>query len=99
MEIIALENELEKVNKLRVKHVNRYQLSGLMEKVERGIVTFLKIDDQERVMRFESRDIWDDKDVHTQYLTVFDLDINEFRKVNLTTVRELVTESFIYKIS
>ncbi|MHA2065311.1 MAG: hypothetical protein ACXABY_13125 [Candidatus Thorarchaeota archaeon] len=97
-EINALKRELDKVLNKRTAVIKRVQLSGLMELAKRGVVTFIKINGDIRVMEFEPRHIWDPKDLHTKYLTVYDLRVNDFRKVNLETVIEVEVENVIYKV-
>jgi hypothetical protein len=82
----------------RIAIIKRVQLSGLMELAKRGVVTFVKINGDMRVMEFEPRHIWDTKDLHTKYLTVYDFGVNDFRKVNLETVTEVEVEDVIYKV-
>jgi hypothetical protein len=99
-EIIKERQKAEKRERLTLKRriVKRVQLSGLMEKVEKGVVTFTKLNRQTRVMHFEPRDVWNKRDLETQFLTVFDLEKGDFRKVNLETVTEVRTDDTVYQV-
>ena len=92
---------IERKAKVKIVRTKRAQVSGLMERLKRGTVTFIKLNGEFRTMEYEQnaqtiskRDL----DLGTKYLTVFDTDIAEYRKVNLETVMDITANGIRYKV-
>ena len=79
--------------------IKRVHVSGLLAYIRTGIVTFTKVNKSVRVMHFEYNVNYDGvQDVHTRYLTVWDIEKGDYRKVNLETISEIETADTLYNV-
>ena len=94
-EILAAAKERTRLNR---KTVRRIQVSGLMERLKTGTVSFIKLNGDMREMAYESNLEFNGRDLDSKYLTVWDTNLGEYRKVNLTTILEVRSETTVYKV-
>ena len=92
---------IQRKNAVKIVRTKRAQVSGLMERLKVGTVTFIKLNGNFRNLEFERSEQGTSKrdlDLGTKYLTVFDTEKGEFRKVNLETVLEIKANGVLYKV-